>query len=133
NNGYIWHTTGSGKTLTSFKASQILAQEPDIKKVIFLVDRKDLDGQTLGEFNKFESNCVDRTVNNKKILKQMSDHIRKLIITTFQKMDNAIKSVHPVMEHYKEDKVIFIIDECHRTQFGSMHRIIRQHFGNAQY
>lgn len=133
NNGYIWHTTGSGKTLTSFKASQILAQEPDIKKVIFLVDRKDLDGQTLGEFNKFESDSVDRTFNTKKLLKQMADPTRKLIITTIQKMDNAIKSGHPVMERYKEDKVVFIIDECHRTQFGSMHRIIRQHFGNAQY
>lgn len=133
NNGYIWHTTGSGKTLTSFKASQILAQEPDIKKVIFLVDRKDLDGQTLGEFNKFESDSVDRTFNTKKLLKQMDDPTRKLIITTIQKMDNAIKSGHPVMECYKEDKVVFIIDECHRTQFGSMHRIIRQHFGNAQY
>ncbi|WP_180540286.1 DEAD/DEAH box helicase family protein, partial [Staphylococcus haemolyticus] len=132
NNGYIWHTTGSGKTLTSFKASQILAQEPDIKKVIFLVDRKDLDGQTLGEFNKFESDSVDRTFNTKKLLKQMADPTRKLIITTIQKMDNAIKSGHPVMERYKEDKVVFIIDECHRTQFGSMHRIIRQHFGNAQ-
>lgn len=133
NNGYIWHTTGSGKTLTSFKASQILAQESDIKKVIFLVDRKDLDGQTLGEFNKFESDSVDRTFNTKKLLKQMADPTRKLIITTIQKMDNAIKSGHPVMERYKEDKVVFIIDECHRTQFGSMHRIIRQHFGNAQY
>lgn len=133
NNGYIWHTTGSGKTLTSFKASQILAQEPDIKKVIFLVDRKDLDGQTLGEFNKFESDSVDRTFNTKKLLKQMDDPTRKLIVTTIQKMDNAIKSGHPTMERYKEDKVVFIIDECHRTQFGSMHRIIRQHFGNAQY
>ncbi|MBE9430394.1 type I restriction endonuclease subunit R [Staphylococcus epidermidis] len=133
NNGYIWHTTGSGKTLTSFKASQVLAQEPDIKKVIFLVDRKDLDGQTLGEFNKFESDSVDRTFNTKKLLKQMDDPTRKLIITTIQKMDNAIKSGHPVMERYKEDKVVFIIDECHRTQFGSMHRIIRQHFGNTQY
>ncbi|PTJ83832.1 restriction endonuclease subunit R [Staphylococcus succinus] len=133
NNGYIWHTTGSGKTLTSFKASQILAQEPDIKKVIFLVDRKDLDGQTLGEFNKFESDSVDRTFNTKKLLKQMDDPTRKLIVTTIQKMDNAIKSGHLAMERYKEDKVVFIIDECHRTQFGSMHRIIRQHFGNAQY
>ncbi|PNZ56744.1 hypothetical protein CD110_13290, partial [Staphylococcus casei] len=86
------HTTGSGKTLTSFKASQILAQEPDIKKVIFLVDRKDLDGQTLGEFNKFESDSVDRTFNTKKLLKQMDDPTRKLIVTTIQKMDNAIKS-----------------------------------------
>src|SRR5699024_2269228 len=76
NNGYIWHTTGSGKPLTSFKAIQILAQESDIKKVIFLVDRKDLDGQTLGEFNKFESDSVDRTFNTKKLLKQMDDPTR---------------------------------------------------------
>lgn len=133
NNGYIWHTTGSGKTLTSFKASQILSKEPDIKKVIFLVDRKDLDGQTLDEFNKFEKDSVDRTLNTRKLLQQMSDPTRKLIVTTIQKMDNAIKSGDPEMERYKEDKVVFIIDECHRTQFGSMHTQIKRHFGNAQY
>lgn len=133
NNGYIWHTTGSGKTLTSFKASQILSKEPDIKKVIFLVDRKDLDGQTLDEFNKFEKDSVDRTLNTRKLLQQMSDPSRKLIVTTMQKMDNAIKSGDSAMECYKEDKVVFIIDECHRTQFGSMHTQIKRHFGNAQY
>lgn len=133
NNGYIWHTTGSGKTLTSFKASQILSKEHDIKKVIFLVDRKDLDGQTLEEFNKFEKDSVDRTSNTRKLLKQMSDPSRKLIVTTIQKMGRAIKSGDPAMERYKEDKVIFIIDECHRSQFGSMHTQIKRHFRNAQY
>ncbi|TMN22688.1 type I restriction endonuclease subunit R [Lentibacillus cibarius] len=133
NNGYIWHTTGSGKTLTSFKASQVLAQEEDIQKVIFLVDRKDLDHQTLAEFNKFEEDAVDFTNNTKKLLKQLGDPTRPLIVTTIQKMDNAIKSGHPVMDRYQEDKVIFIIDECHRSQFGDMHRAIREHFRNAQY
>lgn len=133
NNGYIWHTTGSGKTLTSFKSSQILSREPDIKKVIFLVDRKDLDSQTLEEFNKFEADSVDTTFNTKKLLKQMKDPTQPMVITTIQKMDQAIKSGAPEMERYQEDKVIFIIDECHRTQFGSMHRAIRQHFKNAQY
>lgn len=133
NNGYIWHTTGSGKTLTSFKASQILSREPDIKKVIFLVDRKDLDSQTLEEFNKFEADSVDSTFNTKKLLKQMKDPTQPMVITTIQKMDQAIKSGAPEMERYHEDKVVFIIDECHRTQFGSMHRAIRQHFKNAQY
>ncbi|MGI2314208.1 type I restriction endonuclease subunit R [Staphylococcus cohnii] len=133
NNGYIWHTTGSGKTLTSFKTSQILSREPDIKKVIFLVDRKDLDSQTLEEFNKFEADSVDTTFNTKKLLKQMKDPTQPMVITTIQKMDQAIKSGAPEMERYQEDKVIFIIDECHRTQFGSMHRAIRQHFKNAQY
>ncbi|ALX47788.1 type I restriction endonuclease subunit R [Lentibacillus amyloliquefaciens] len=133
NNGYIWHTTGSGKTLTSFKASQILAQEEGIQKVIFLVDRKDLDHQTLAEFNKFEQDAVDFTNNTKKLLKQLGDPMRPLLVTTIQKMDNAIKSGHPVMDRYQKDKVIFIIDECHRSQFGDMHRSVREHFQNAQY
>src|SRR5699024_7622495 len=133
NNGYIWHTTGSGKTLTSFKTSQILAQENDIKKVIFLVDRKDLDHQTLAEFNKFEEDVVDFTNNTKKLLKQLGDPTQSLIVTTIQKMDHAIKSGNPVMDRYQKDKVVFIIDECHRTQFGDMHRAIRKHFLNAQY
>lgn len=133
NNGYIWHTTGSGKTLTSFKASQLLSQEEDIKKVIFLVDRKDLDSQTLSEFNKFQDHSVDLTENTRTLLKQLGDTSLPLIVTTIQKMSNAVKSGAQVMDRYKEDKVIFIIDECHRTQFGSMHREIRNHFKNAQY
>ncbi|WP_422404724.1 type I restriction endonuclease subunit R [Mammaliicoccus sp. JADD-157] len=133
NNGYIWHTTGSGKTLTSFKASQLLSQEENIKKVIFLVDRKDLDNQTLAEFNKFQEDSVDFTGNTHKLLRQLADPTVQLIVTTIQKMANAIKSNATIMEKYKQDKVIFIIDECHRTQFGDMHRLIKQHFGNAQY
>lgn len=133
NNGYIWHTTGSGKTLTSFKTSQILSRDPGIEKVIFLVDRKDLDSQTLAEFNKFQMDSVDLTVNTHKLLKQLDDPYQKLIVTTIQKMSNAVKTGAKVMDKYKEDKVVFIIDECHRTQFGEMHRLIRQHFLNAQY
>ena len=133
NNGYIWHTTGSGKTLTSFKASQIIAQEESIEKVFFLVDRKDLDAQTLAEFNKFEADSVDMTDNTYKLLKQMGDRTKPLILTTIQKMANAVKSEHKVIDSYREDRVVFIIDECHRTQFGEMHKLIHKHFKNAQY
>src|SRR5699024_11381552 len=114
------YTTGSGKTLTSFKASQILSREPDIKKVIFLVDRKDLDSQTLEEFNKFEADSVDTTFNTKKLLKQMKDPTQPMVITTIQKMDQAIKSGAPEMERYQEDKVIFIIDRK-STRLNSSH------------
>lgn len=135
NNGYIWHTTGSGKTLTSFKASQILASSPNIKKVFFLVDRKDLDSQTLSEFNKFEPGSVDITDKTSTLVKQITDISKPLIVTTIQKMANAIKSdkYTKIMEKYKDDRVIFIIDECHRSQFGDMHKAINKHFNNAQY
>lgn len=135
NNGYIWHTTGSGKTLTSFKVSQILANEPSIKKVFFLVDRKDLDSQTIKEFNKFEPDSVDTTDKTEKLVQQIRDINRPLIVTTIQKMSNAIKSprYEKIMEQYRDDKVIFIIDECHRSQFGDMHKAINRHFHNAQY
>ncbi len=135
NNGFIWHTTGSGKTLTSFKASQILAKEPNIKKVFFLVDRKDLDSQTLAEFNKFEPDSVDTTDKTDTLVKQIKDINKPLIVTTIQKMANAIKNdkYSNIMNEYKEEKVIFIIDECHRSQFGQMHKAINKHFTNAQY
>lgn len=135
NNGYIWHTTGSGKTLTSFKASQILAREPNIKKVFFLVDRKDLDSQTLAEFNKFEPDSVDTTDRTDTLVKQIKDINKPLIVTTIQKMANAIKNdkYSKIMDQYREEKVIFIIDECHRSQFGDMHKAINKHFINAQY
>ncbi len=135
NNGYIWHTTGSGKTLTSFKASQILSNDPSIKKVFFLVDRKDLDSQTLAEFNKFEPDSVDTTDKTDTLVKQIKDINRPLIVTTIQKMANAIKNdkYSKIMEKYIDDKVIFIIDECHRSQFGDMHKSINKHFTNAQY
>lgn len=133
NNGYIWHTTGSGKTLTSFKASQILSEQDDIQKVIFLVDRKDLDSQTEEEFNKFAKGAVDKTNNTSQLVRQLNDRSLPLIVTTIQKMSKAIQSNPKALEQYKTNKVVFIIDECHRSQFGDMHRIVRQHFNNAQY
>lgn len=135
NNGFIWHTTGSGKTLTSFKASQILSKEPNIKKVFFLVDRKDLDSQTIAEFNKFEPDSVDTTDRTDTLVKQIKDINKPLIVTTIQKMANAIKNdkYAKIMDQYREEKVVFIIDECHRSQFGDMHKAINKHFTNAQY
>ncbi|CAM3466595.1 MULTISPECIES: type I restriction endonuclease subunit R [Paenibacillus] len=135
NNGYIWHTTGSGKTLTSFKSSQILANEPHIKKVFFLVDRKDLDSQTLAEFNKFEPDSVDMTDDTDKLVAQISDLTKPLIVTTIQKMANAIKNprYEQIMKPYQQERVVFIIDECHRSQFGKMKRLVDNHFKEAQY
>ncbi len=135
NNGYIWHTTGSGKTLTSFKASQLLADEEKIKKVFFLIDRKDLDSQTVEEFNKFEKDCVDRTDNVGVLIKQIEDINKRLIVTTIQKLARLLASEKYAnrMEKYKDEKVVFIIDECHRSQFGDMHTAINRHFKNAQY
>ena len=134
-NAYIWPTTGAGKTLTSFKTAQILASMPHIKKVIFLVDRKDLDTQTTEEFNKFEAGSVDATDKTTVLVKQMKDKNRQLIITTIQKMANAVKNARyaAVMDMYKTEKVVFIIDECHRSQFGDMHKDIVRHFQNAQF
>lgn len=135
NNGYVWHTTGSGKTITSFKTSQILSLEPSINQVFFLVDRKDLDKQTLDEFNKFDPGCVDMTNETNKLVNQIKDSSKPLIITTIQKMANACSNpkYSSVMEKYKDKKTIFIIDECHRSQFGEMHKQISKTFTNAQY
>lgn len=135
NNGFIWHTTGSGKTLTSFKASQILSKDPNIKKVFFLVDRKDLDSQTIAEFNNFEPDSVDITDRTDTLVKQIKDINKQLIVTTIQKMANSIKNdkYSKIMNQYREEKVVFIIDECHRSQFGDMHKAINKHFTNAQY
>lgn len=134
-NAYIWHTTGAGKTLTSFKTAQILASMPNIKKVIFLVDRKDLDTQTTEEFNKFEAGSVDATDRTDILVKQMKDKNRQLIITTIQKMATAVKKRQyaKVMDLYRDEKVVFIIDECHRSQFGDMHKDIVRHFQKAQF
>ena len=135
NNGYVWHTTGSGKTLTSFKLAQLLTEIKAIEKVIFLVDRKDLDAQTLAEFNKFEKDSVDMTDKTTTLVKQFEDPNKPLIISTIQKMDNAIKNrrYQKTMETYRDKRVVFIVDECHRTQFGDMHKRIKKHFNNAQY
>jgi type I restriction enzyme R subunit len=132
-NGYVWHTTGSGKTLTSFKASQILTHLPEVHKVLFVVDRRDLDYQTTKEFNNFSAGSVDGTDNTKALVKQFSDDT-KLIVTTIQKLDNAIKNKRHLekMEHLKDKKMIFIFDECHRSQFGDTHQRIKEYFGNVQ-
>jgi type I restriction enzyme R subunit len=132
-NGYIWHTTGSGKTLTSFKASQILMNLPQVKKVVFVVDRKDLDYQTNKEFNSFSKGCIDGTDNTKQLVKQFSDDT-KLIVTTIQKLNTAIskKQYLGKMEKLKDEKIVFIFDECHRSQFGETHSRIKTFFNNIQ-
>lgn len=135
NNGYIWHTTGSGKTLTSFKASQIIADSLSVKKVFFLVDRKDLDSQTIQEFNKFEKDSVDVTDRTDVLVRQIQDPNKRLIVTTIQKMANAVKKQQymKILENYRDERVVFIIDECHRSQFGDMHKQISKFFNKAQY
>ena len=133
NNGFIWHTTGSGKTLTSFKASQILKEIPKVEKVVFVVDRKDLDYQTQKEFDAFEKDSVDATENTAHLVKQLSDNT-KLIVTTLQKLNTAItKEKHGrKIDHLKDKKVVFIFDECHRSQFGETHQNIKKYFQKAQ-
>jgi type I restriction enzyme R subunit len=135
NNGYVWHATGSGKTLTSFKLSQVLSESIDDVKIIFLVDRKDLDTQTLSEFNKFQPDCVDFTNSTRTLIKYLKDSNKKLVITTIQKLSIAVKSdrFEKDMEPFKERRVIFIVDECHRSQFGEMHKHIQKHFKKAQF
>jgi len=132
-NGYIWHTTGSGKTLTSFKAAQILTQLPTVHKVLFVVDRADLDYQTSKEFNYFSPNCVDTTDNTKQLVAQMSGD-SSLIVTTIQKLNRAITSSrHEAdMAPLRDKRIVFIFDECHRSQFGETHRNIIRFFQNAQ-
>ena len=135
NNGYIWHTTGSGKTLTSFKLASTLADILDIEKVIFLVDRRDLDEQTLNEFNKFRPGSVDMSPSTYKLVSQLADSTVNMIVTTIQKLSNAIKKERykNVMSTFQNKRVIFIVDECHRSQFGDMHKDIKKHFDYAQY
>lgn len=133
-NGYIWHTTGSGKTLTSFKTSQILSRMPEVKKVLFVVDRKDLDIQTTKEFNSFSDGSVDGTSNTYNLVKQLKDEKRKLIVTTVQKLDIAISKENYLkqFENLKDEKLVIIFDECHRSQFGQTHAHIKSFFKNAQ-
>lgn len=133
-NGYIWHTTGSGKTLTSFKASQIISRIPEVKKVLFVVDRKDLDIQTTKEFNSFSDGSVDGTDNTQSLVNQLKDTNRKLIVTTIQKLDIAIgrESYLQQFEYLKNEKVVVIFDECHRSQFGQTHARIKSFFTRAQ-
>ena len=131
-NGYIWHTTGSGKTLTSFKVCQILSQREDIDKVMFVVDRNDLDYQTTKEFNSFCENSVDGTDNTKSLIRQLTGE-NKLIITTIQKLHNAVKRKDKKLVDKKDMRMILIFDECHRSQFGDMHRDITDFFTNINY
>ncbi|AMM51214.1 deoxyribonuclease HsdR [Rufibacter sp. DG15C] len=132
-NGYIWHTTGSGKTLTSFKASQILMQLPKVHKVVFVVDRKDLDFQTSKEFNSFSAGSVDGTDDTKALVNQLSGNT-KLIVTTIQKLNTAISKLRflPKMEKLQQESIVFIFDECHRSQFGETHNRIKKFFPKAQ-
>lgn len=132
-NGYIWHTTGSGKTLTSFKASQVIMNMPEVEKVIFVVDRKDLDYQTTKEFNSFSKGSIDGTDNTKALVKQFSDDT-KLIVTTIQKLNAAISKRRYLvkMEKLQDKRLIFIFDECHRSQFGATHKRIKGFFNNCQ-
>ena len=132
-NGYIWHTTGSGKTLTSFKASQILMDLPQVHKVVFVVDRKDLDYQTMKEFNSFKKGSVDVTKKTNSLVTQFADST-KLILTTIQKLNNAISPgrYQSRMEHLQDKRMVFIFDECHRSQFGETHKKITSFFKNLQ-
>ncbi len=142
-NGYIWHTTGSGKTLTSFKASQILMTLPQVHKVVFVVDRNDLDYQTTIEFNSFQEGCIDGTDNTSNLVKQFIGTYTdkkgeaknsKLIVTTIQKLNTAITKLkyEKKMADLKDKRIVFIFDECHRSQFGETHKRIKDFFSNAQ-
>ena len=131
--GYIWHTTGSGKTLTSFKTAQILTNLPQIHKVVFVVDRKDLDTQTSQEFNSFSKGSIDATSNTKKLVQQLSGD-DKLIVTTIQKLANAVNknAYKSKMEPLQDKRIVFIFDECHRSQFGKTHADIKDFFEKCQ-
>lgn len=142
-NGYIWHTTGSGKTLTSFKASQILMQLPQVHKVVFVVDRKDLDYQTIKEYNSFAEGSIDGTDDTNTLVNQFNGAYNtkdgklkttKLIVTTIQKLNSAISKQQYLkkMERLRDQKMVFIFDECHRSQFGETHSRIKKFFNNVQ-
>ena len=146
-NGFIWHTTGSGKTLTSFKASTLLKDNPDIEKCLFVVDRKDLDRQTREEFNKFQEGSVEENTNTETLVRRLlsTDYADKVIVTTIQKLGLALDGTYKNpstslrTRNYKErleplsnKRVVFIFDECHRSQFGENHKAIKEFFPNAQ-
>ena len=150
-NGYVWHTTGSGKTLTSFKASTLLKTNESIYKCLFVVDRKDLDRQTREEFNRFQENCVEENTNTAALVcrLQSDDYADKVIVTTIQKLGLALAldehSKHNKrniargkatfkqrLEPLRDKRMVFIFDECHRSQFGENHNAIKQFFPNSQ-
>ncbi|MCP5487161.1 MAG: type I restriction endonuclease subunit R [Verrucomicrobia bacterium] len=148
-NGYIWHTTGSGKTLTSFKASTLLKDNPDIEKCLFVVDRKDLDRQTREEFNRFQEGCVEENTNTAVLVRRLlsEDYADKVIVTTIQKLGlaldetskrnqqrkkNDLPTYKELLEPLRGKRMVFIFDECHRSQFGDNHRAIKEFFPKAQ-
>ena len=138
-NGYIWHTTGSGKTLTSFKASTLLKDNPDIEKCLFVVDRKDLDRQTREEFNRFQPGCVEENTNTETLVQRLlsTDYADKVIVTTIQKLGLALDANHKKqyqqrLAPLRDKRMVFIFDECHRSQFGENHKAIKAFFPNAQ-
>ena len=124
--GYIWHTTGSGKTLTSFKTAQIVSEFSYVDKVMFVVDRQDLDYQTMREYDRFEKGAANGSKNTEKLKKNLDDDTKKIVVTTIQKLDSFIKKYDEHAIFGK--KCILIFDECHRSQFGSMHLLITKKF-----
>jgi type I restriction enzyme R subunit len=148
-NGYIWHTTGSGKTLTSFKASTLLKENEHIHKCVFVVDRKDLDRQTREEFNRFQEGCVEENTNTAALVRRLlsEDYADKVIVTTIQKLGlalddnstrnkqcskNGLATYKEQLEALKDKRIVFIFDECHRSQFGENHQAIKAFFPKAQ-
>ena len=148
-NGYIWHTTGSGKTLTSFKASTLLKTNENIHKCVFVVDRKDLDRQTREEFNRFQENCVEENMNTAALVRRLEsdNYADKVIVTTIQKLGLALdenssrnkqnatqgrSTFKQRLEQLRDKRMVFIFDECHRSQFGENHKAIKEFFPNSQ-
>ena len=148
-NGFIWHTTGSGKTLTSFKASTLLKENEHIHKCVFVVDRKDLDRQTREEFNRFQEGCVEENTNTAALVRRLLSeaYADKVIVTTIQKLGLALdegskrnkqrkKNDQPTWKELlaplRDQRIVFIFDECHRSQFGENHKAIKEFFPKAQ-
>ena len=132
-NGYIWHTTGAGKTLTSFKAAQLVSELDDVDKVMFVVDRHDLDTQTQSEYEAFEPGAVDSTDNTDELVKRLQSN-SKIIITTIQKLNAAVSKTwySNKIETIRHSRIVMIFDECHRSHFGDSHKKIMKFFDNAQ-
>lgn len=133
NNGFVWHATGSGKTLTSFKVASLLSEEEKFRKVVFLVDRKDLNVQTIAEFNRFSPNSVNEVSSSVVLAEQLKSKHQKLIVTTIQKLSNLVSANHSAVAALQDEPVLFMIDECHRSQFGDMHKQVKNLFWKAQY
>ena len=132
-NGYIWHTTGAGKTLTSFKAAQLVSELDDVDKVMFVVDRHDLDTQTQAEYEAFEPGAVDSTDNTDELVKRLHSN-SKIIITTIQKLNAAVSKLwySSRIEEIRHSRIVMIFDECHRSHFGDCHKNIVKFFDNTQ-